>query len=261
MNLKVLSDLHLEFEKPEDPIFDPGKGEVLILAGDIITVADLIDDVFDLKKRFLSFFQKCSENYNKVFYVMGNHEHYHMDISQTIEVLKFYLPENFTILDDNSEYYEGVHFVGSTVWADFCDKDPEMMDLAYDRMNDYQTIRMPNGILLQPEDTLELHQNSVHWFNQVLPTLRGPVVMVTHHAPSYRSVSTKFLHTGTVGAYASDLEPLMYTHENIKLWVHGHVHDNNDYYVNNTRVVGNPRGYVRPGGTNDNFNSDLIITV
>ena len=49
--------------------------------------------------------------------------------------------------------------------------------------------------------------------------------MVTHHAPSYKSVAPEFLHTGTVGAYASDLEPIMYEHDNIVAWCHGHVHD------------------------------------
>ena len=40
MNIKVLSDLHLEFEKPGSD-FDPGSGDVLILAGDIITACRL----------------------------------------------------------------------------------------------------------------------------------------------------------------------------------------------------------------------------
>ena len=50
------------------------------------------------------------------------------------------------------------------------------------------------------------------------PHLRGPVVMVTHHAPSYKSVAPEFLHTGTVGAYASDLN-LLCTSTTISLLV------------------------------------------
>ena len=45
------------------------------------------------------------------------------------------------------------------------------------------------------------------------------------------------------GAYASNLEEIMYNHPQIKLWVHGHIHDPVDYIINETRVVSNPRGY------------------
>lgn len=259
MHIKVLSDLHLEFEKVTDPVFDPGTGEVLILAGDILTVIDFIEDAIGLRQRFLEFLNKCSKGYNRVFYVMGNHEHYHMQIDKTASVLRTWLPDNIVLLDNNSVFYNGVHFVGATTWADFCKGDKEMIEVAGGRMNDYQVITGVKGKELYPEDTLREHKESVRWFEQVLPTLRGPVVMITHHAPSYRSVAPEFLHTGTVGAYASDLEYLMFKYENIKAWVHGHVHDSNDYFINNTRVVGNPRGYVRPGGTNTNFDSSFGI--
>ena len=36
MNITLYSDLHLEFEDPKrDKVFEPGEGEVCILAGDI----------------------------------------------------------------------------------------------------------------------------------------------------------------------------------------------------------------------------------
>ena len=33
--------------------------------------------------------------------------------------------------------------------------------------------------------------------------------------------------------------------DNIKLWVHGHTHDEFDYKIGITRVVCNPRGYPK----------------
>ena len=30
---------------------------------------------------------------------------------------------------------------------------------------------------------------------------------------------------------------------NMKLWIHGHVHNNFDYMIGDTRVICNPRGY------------------
>jgi Icc-related predicted phosphoesterase len=31
--------------------------------------------------------------------------------------------------------------------------------------------------------------------------------------------------------------------DNVKLWIHGHIHETNDYQVAGCRVVSNPRGY------------------
>ena len=260
MNIKVLSDLHLEFEKPGSD-FNPGKGEVLILAGDICTAVDLVEDLFGMRQVYLSFFRKCSENFDKVFYVMGNHEHYHSILTETASVLRAHLPRNFTLLDNNSEYYKGVHFVGATMWANFCGEDPKMMKLADDRMNDFQTIDYSNyGGSLFPDDTLREHNNTIEWFNQVLPTLRGKTVMITHHAPSFRSISGDYVTSETIGAYASDVESVIYEHSPT-LWVHGHIHDSRDYMIGDTRIICNPKGYPRKDDTNGNFNINHEVTI
>ena len=99
MKINLLSDLHLEFGKED---FDIGNGDVLILAGDICVIDDIVaewilekDDEEREDNVFLSFFRKCIRNYNKVFYIMGNHEHYGWDykISEmwllTLRYLKF----------------------------------------------------------------------------------------------------------------------------------------------------------------------------
>ena len=260
MKIKVLSDLHLEFEKPWS-VVDPGKGDVLVLAGDICSAIDLVDDRFQLKSVYLNFFRKCSEGFNKVFYVMGNHEHYGGTLGESADILRRNLPENFTLLDNNSEHYEGVHFVGATLWADWCGRDKEMMQLGGDRMNDYNCISYPfPGMDMQPSDTLYEHDNTVYWFNQALPTLRGKVVVVTHHAPSFRSISDDYVTSETIGAYASDLEDIIYKHEP-ELWIHGHIHDTRDYMIHNTRVLCNPKGYPRKDDTNGNFDVNHEVTI
>lgn len=45
-------------------------------------------------------------------------------------------------------------------------------------------------------------------------------------------------------AYASDLEPILLSRKP-DLWVHGHVHNSNDYRIGTTRVVSNPKGMGR----------------
>ena len=267
MNIKVLSDLHLEFEKPESN-FDPGTGDVLVLAGDICTAIDFEFDTYNMREVYANFFRKCSEGFNKVFYVMGNHEHYYYTFQDTAATLRKYLPENFTLLDNNSEYYEGVHFCGATMWSDWCKRDKDMMSLAEYRMNDYNTIEYMTEqhdhegppTLLRTSDVLREHDNTLYWFNQALPTLIGKVVVVTHHAPSYRSISEEYVTRDTIGAYASDVESLIYKYEP-ELWIHGHIHDTRDYMIGNTRVLCNPRGYPRKDATNGNFDINHEVTI
>ena len=46
------------------------------------------------------------------------------------------------------------------------------------------------------------------------------------------------------GGYHSNLEEFIMDRPNIKLWTHGHTHEDFDYMVGDTRVVCNPRGYI-----------------
>ena len=64
---------------------------------------------------------------------------------------------------------------------------------------------------------------------------------MTHHAPSAKSVKGRY--SDLQGAYKSDMESFIEKHDNIKWWCHGHVHHNNDYMVEQCRVMSNPRGY------------------
>ena len=68
ITIQILSDIHLEFYKTY-PEFKP-HAKYLFLAGDIWT----IDSKWDFKvKKFLEY---CSKNWEKTFYILGNHEFY-----------------------------------------------------------------------------------------------------------------------------------------------------------------------------------------
>ena len=260
MNIKVLSDLHLEFQKPDFDL-DPGSGDVLVLAGDICTAIDFEEDLHNVKQVFVRFFDRCSKNFKKVFYVMGNHEHYYFTLKETAALLRENLPSNFTLLDNSSEYYRGVHFVGATMWADFCGEDEAMKKIGKSRMNDYNTIAYSEDqVDLSPVDTIREHKNTIEWFKQVLPTLRGKVVVVTHHAPSFRSISADYVTSETIGAYASDVESIIYEHSP-EVWIHGHIHDTRDYMIGDTRIVCNPKGYPRKDDANGNFNINHALSI
>lgn len=66
-------------------------------------------------------------------------------------------------------------------------------------------------------------------------------VVVTHHAPSWRSVQQRFQQDVNSYFYASNLD--LYLFEKCKLWVHGHIHVPQDYRLGHIRVVCQPIGY------------------
>jgi hypothetical protein len=55
------------------------------------------------------------------------------------------------------------------------------------------------------------------------------------------------------GAYSSSLDEYIMDHPQIKLWTHGHTHEDFDYMLRSTRVVCNPRGYIKYEERADNF--------
>ena len=248
MNITLLSDIHLEFGG-----FNPGQGDVLLLCGDVCVADDFLSDPVEASK-YRKFFDQCVAGYNKVFYILGNHELYHGDVKTYVDIIRRHIPEEITLLNNTSEVYEGVHFVGATLWSDFMNGDPLMMHSAGTCMNDYQCV-LNNS----PEAALQRHQYTMDWFRSVVPTLRGPVVMMTHHAPSFQSIWDTYA-SRLEGAYATDLEQFILDHPNIKYWCHGHIHSSNDYQVGQCRVMANPRGY-HAHALNPNFDPSFTFTV
>ena len=71
-------------------------------------------------------------------------------------------------------------------------------------------------------------------------------VVVGHHAPSRLSTHRRYRHDTLMnGAYSSSLDEYIIDHPQIKLWTHGHTHEDFDYVLGSTRIVCNPRGYAQ----------------
>ena len=128
-------------------------------------------------------------------------------------------------------------------------------------MTDYRKIRVqPQYRRLRSLDTCALHHRSRRWLQAQLDALDGErVVVVTHHAPSVRSVPARYAADPLSAAYASNLDDLILSASPL-LWVHGHIHDSFDYVIGDTRVVCNPRGYL-PHEPNDAFQADLVLAL
>lgn len=247
MKLHILNDLHIEFEDFAPPVTD---ADVVILAGDIGVG---LDGLRWVEARFPD---------RPVIYVPGNHEFYHHDIT-LIDELMAQAPDHIHVLNDNPVVLNGVRFLGSILWTDFAlfgeaDKFFAMQQ-ARQGMADFSIIQN-HGQRFMPEDAIQLHTASRDWLTAMLAEpFDGKTVVVTHHAPSSRSVHPRYARDLLTPAFASNLENLMDS-DHLALWIHGHMHDSFDYEILGTRVVCNPRGYA-PEALTPDFRPDWVVEI
>lgn len=251
--VSIMSDLHLEFGYQELP-----GGEVLILAGDICEAKSYKKEFHSTKLvdrtpgtcKYQDFFEIECAKYDKVFYVMGNHEHYHGRFDKTANELRSILPSNVQLLDRDFVEYNGVIYLGGTLWTNLNNGDSLTIYHLKATMNDYRVIQnyyADKGLYhkLVPEYTYREHIKTLEYFKSVLEANPDKqVVVISHHAPTHMSISPYYKDDHHMnGGYVSNLSEFILDHPNITHWIHGHVHDRFDYQVGNCRVLTNPRGY------------------
>lgn len=95
-----------------------------------------------------------------------------------------------------------------------------------------------------PRDSFNDHNAFIEQLHGAMKATDLPIVVVSHHAPSKQSTHPRYADETMINtAYSSDLTHLILNHPRIKLWTHGHTHEDFDYMVGSTRIVCNPRGY------------------
>ncbi len=272
MKIAVCSDLHLEFG---DLYLNNDQGaDVLILSGDIFVAHDLYAFIEDesaalvaatssqkaRSDRYFNFVRNCLENFPNVVFVMGNHEHYHGDFATTAKKIRevFDAFNNFHFLDKEWKIIGDTLFFGGTLWTNMNNEDPETMHRIRMMMNDFNCVRNTNEEgkkVFMPDDAVEDHYRFRRNLDEALamhPDL--PVVVVGHHAPSKASTHPRYKNELIMnGAYSTDLDNFILDRRQIKLWTHGHTHEDFDYMIGTTRIVCNPRGYDGYEARADNF--------
>ena len=279
MRMHVVSDLHVDIDgNAMAPLPDVG-ADVILCAGDARAPGTMA------LRQLRSMFEQTSA---PILYVPGNHDFYSegsrkapLKLKTTWERQLTEMPrvageEGIHLLADSAIEIDGVRFLGGTLWTDMTAR-PVYMSItdamrSARRMNDYRLIKREPGRskdVLRPTDTIAAHRKTVAFLTERLATpFDGNTVVVTHHAPSHRS-----LHGGDDPelanffddldwCYATDLEHLMQGAGAPALWLHGHIHSNRDYVVGNTRIVANPRGYPDYGRReNPHFDPGLVVEI
>lgn len=288
MRIHIVSDLHVDirgngFVPPDDV-----EADLLVVAGDGMAPATLA----------MPWLRRAYGPDLPIIYVRGNHDYYSdhrsPDTKTTWERQRDHGPRvaadhGIILLDDASVEIGGVggvgaiRFIGSTLWTDFSARPPHIgfddaVRQAQREMNDYHLIKTGRGRSkdkLRPRDTINAHRASRAYIERTLaePTECAETVLITHHAPSYRSLLNKGLSFADLDfCYASNCEhwftgvgmPEGYVPPTLA--IHGHVHKNQDYVIGSTRIVANPRGYpmqFAPNSPRENpdFDPSLVVEV
>jgi predicted phosphodiesterase len=251
MKLQIMSDLHIAFGEPEVPATD---ADLIVLAGDIGRPRQSVRWAYGLGK--------------PVLYVLGNHEYYGGVVGQVIaEMRGLTAGTEIRVLDDDEVTINGVRFLGCTLWTDLSlyGEGPERelaVRAAWQYMRDFSLIRAHSNKLFAPDDMVMRCRQHLAWLEKRLDEAADtPTVVITHHAPSRRSIHASLTGAPINAAYIVDLERL-FGRSRVRLWIHGHTHFSFDYSVNGTRVVCNPRGYALNGvNKNRAFDAGLVVEV
>lgn len=272
MKIAVTSDVHLEFGDLD--LHNEENADVLILGGDIFVADDMQGFNYDDSglvvtatqsvrargERYYNFVKRCSERFPHVILIMGNHEHYHGDFAKSAKIIRSMFGDlhNLYFLDKEYRIINGVLFYGGTLWTDMNNEDPNTMHRIRFMMNDFNCVKNTSEEgkkVFMPEDAVEDHYAFRRGLDAVLEQYPDmTTVVVGHHAPSKASTHPRYKNELVMnGAYSTNLDNFILDRRQIKLWTHGHTHEDFDYMIGTTRVVCNPRGYINYEEKAENF--------
>jgi predicted phosphohydrolase len=254
IQIQVYSDLHLELRKSFPKIVPISP--YLFLAGDISR--------FD-HPTFIEFLSYCNENWEKIFYIFGNHDYWnaHSYIEQIKTQAKELLQQKqltkIVILDNEFvSLNEDVIVFGSTFWTQspFISKSQ-----ATNYVNDYERIRYnsnrntllkPKPCYLNPKKVNKMYLEDYSALQEVInaTTPAHKIIVMTHFPPQQTDTSNSKYETenklmknyfshpdGTINSFGDT--------SNVLCWISGHTHHSYDIVSpEGVRLISNQMGYI-----------------
>ena len=254
MRIQYASDLHLEhFDKVAfQPILKP-VAPVLALVGDLGQPG---------RRAYRDLMHYCSRNWTKVFVVAGNHELYHHEKSadQLLAECKAITNEfsNVHFMDRTRIEYEGVTFLGATLWTNLTGHE----EIAQKYMNDFRRIRHIDSRLIVPADVTAWHIRDRKWIQSELETCKNPTVILSHHLPLRDLISEKYREHALNPCFATDCTE--FVRPGVAAIIAGHTHTARrvSWIVSDLSLVAgcvNPLGY--PGEQDTGYSRECVVEV
>jgi predicted phosphohydrolase len=237
MLIQFCSDLHLEFKENEAYIVDnplPVVGDILILAGDIIP--------FSKQHRHNYFIDYVSANFKATYWLPGNHEFYDWDAVTGSGHIHEEIRHNVFLVNNDTVILDGVTLIFSTLWSHI---NPMAEIIVRERVNDFKLIKHFEE-KLSVKDYNFFHGRSLVFIEkEIEKRYAGPIVMVTHHVPTFKNYPKKYKADILNSIFATELYDIV-EDSRFDYWIYGHHHNNiPSFMIGKTHLVTNQLGYVR----------------
>lgn len=237
MTIQYASDLHVEFPMNshylrKHPL--EAAADVLVLAGDVMPLS--------LIERNEAFFDDLSARWDLVLWLPGNHEYYGNDLGKFQEPFNLAVRDNIYLINDSGVKVGDGLLLFSTLWSHI---SPLNQSHVRRGLSDFRNIKY-RGSPLTPDRYNEMHRISLSRLKDLLATDHaGPVVVVTHHVPTFMHYPAQYKGDALNEAFASEQFDLIEAC-GAAAWIYGHHHRNTpEYTIGTTRMLTNQLGYVQ----------------
>lgn len=239
MKLQFASDLHLEFPENREFIHNyplRPEGDMLILAGDIVSL--------DQMHIHADFFDYISDNFKLTYWIPGNHEFYHSDISDIAGKDGFInekIKENIFLVNNTSVISGNCKLLFSTLWTRISRSVSFFLESGYP---DFSHI-LKNMRRIDTDEYNHLHEESVSFLKKELQESKSKhTIIITHHMPTFRNYPEEFRGNIFNELFAVELEDFI-TEAGPDYWIFGHHHScRGEFRIDKTQLCSNPLGYI-----------------
>jgi predicted phosphohydrolase len=252
MKIQYCSDLHLEF--PENKaLLKAGSllpvGDILVLAGDIVP--------FALMNKHKDFFSYVADNFKFTYWIPGNHEYYHSDITQRSGTFSENIRSNVVLLNNQTVIHNKTRLVFSTLWSRI---RPAYQFQIERGMSDFHVIK-DHGHRFSADRFNQLHSECLNFVEQEMEqAFDGKTIVVSHHMPTLMNYPPKYKGDVLNDAFAVELSEMIKQTQPY-CWVFGHIHTKvTEFNIGNTKLISNQLGYVSHG-EHVHFLTDCVIEV
>ena len=263
MNIQVFSDIHLESWN-KLPII-PVKSQYLFLAGNICPITHTL---------FYKFFEYCSKNWKKVFYISGPEEFYikKKNFNELSFEYKYKLTEKFKNIfylnNDSISLDDKIDVYGSTFWTV---PNTNSIYKAKSYIEDFNNITYFNQEFNKIVDwdinyVKKISDESFTLLQNHLEKTTKQTIIITHFPPiKTGTLDSNNKYNDITNSYLSwDDETIDYLDlKNVPIWISGHTHWSYNIQKNNCTFISNQLGYkseMYKTGVNENgiFEFDII---
>ncbi len=184
-----------------------------MLAGDIIPFTEI--------KKENDFFNFLSDSFEHTYWIPGNHEYYHSDISERTGTFHEKIRSNVSLLNNTAIEHKGVCLLFSTLWSKI---NPALEFVIQKSMADFRLIKN-NGKKITVDDYDQLHEDCRAFLVKELSNVTNQkTIVVTHHLPTFFNYPEKYRDSELNTAFATELFDLIEP-SNADYWIFGHSHE------------------------------------